>query len=290
MQEAQEVTAQALQRSWKSVSRQRRYGELAFRNEDYESAEKAFKQALRVGKGSCLRGPAEFAGLALTMVKRGVPVEAIKTVETMAREFREDTGAQVHVALVGAQVQQGLGNAALSQESTKRAVQLFQEHPETVTGDVAMDVAQLCFQQGDADAARDLLRYALRNQHEDAATQQRVLHLFNEAGLASEGQSFIDATVEEVAEINNQGVRLAQEGRLEESISFFEKAARGMPGNVVINLNAAQSLVMFMRKQGATRADVQKAELYLGRVRDLDAANSKYQKLKELLNQMSVSH
>ncbi|WP_054773996.1 hypothetical protein [Methylogaea oryzae] len=63
-----------------------------------------------------------------------------------------------------------------------------------------------------------------------------------------------------------------------------------MPGNVVINLNAAQSLVMFMRKQGATRADVQKAELYLGRVRDLDAANSKYQKLKELLNQMSVSH
>lgn len=288
-QAAQEAIAQALQRSSKSVSRQRRLGQLAFRNEDYEVAEKAFKLALRVGKGSCLRSPSEFAGLARTLVKKGAPMEAVKMVETMSREFRDDSGALVQAALVDAVVQHGLGNTALSKEAIERAVRLFQDHPDKVGGDVAMDVAQMCFQLGDADSARDMLRHALRNQHEDAATQQRVLDLFSEADLASEGQSFIDATVHEVAEINNQGVRLAQEGRLEESISFFEKAARGMPGNVVINLNAAQSLVMFMRKQGATRSDVQKAEVYLGRVGASDVTNPKYQKLKQLLSQMVVS-
>lgn len=288
-QAAQDVIAQGLQRSSKSVLRQRRYGELAFRNEAYDVAEKAFKAALRVGKGSCLRSPGEFAGLARTLIKKDSPLEAVKLVETMSREFREDSGAMVQVALVDAVVQQGLGNTALSREAAERAVRLFRDHPDKVGSDVAMDVAQICFQHGDADSARDLLRHALRNQHDDAATQQRVLDLFSEAGLESEGQSFIDATVEEVAEINNQGVRLAQEGKLEESISFFEKAALGMPGNLVINLNAAQSLVMFMRKQGATRSDVQKAETYLGRVKELDVSNPKYQKLKELLSQMAVS-
>lgn len=286
---AQDITMQALERSSKSITRQLRLGEIAYRNEDYTAAEKAYKLALRVGKGSCLRGPAEFAGLARTLVKTNSPLEAAKVAENMSREFRENQGAQVQVAMIDAVVQQSLGNEELSQKATERAVKLYQNRPDAVSGEVAMDLAEVCFKQGVVDSARDLLGHALRNQHEDAATLKRVADLFVDAGLEAEGKTFIDTTVQEVAGINNRGVRLAQEGKLEESISLFEKAAQGMPGNVVINLNAAQSLIMFMRERGVSRINLQKAENYLNRVQTLNATSPKYQKLKELLSQMAAS-
>lgn len=286
---AQNIISEALVRSPKSILRQRRHGDLAYRNEDYNVAECAFKLALRVGKGSCFRSAAEFAGLARTLVKKNVPVEAAKLVDTMAREFRDDPGEQLQVALVDSMVQQRLGNAELSQQAAERAIQLFQGRPDRVSSNLAMELAEVCFQQGRTDSARDLLHHALRNQHEDVATQQRVRDLFKGAGLMGEAQTLIDATVREVSEINNQGVRLAQEGKLEESIRLFEKAAQAMPENTTIALNAAQSLVLFMRERGVKRALVLKAETYLNQVQTMDVANPKYQKLKGLLSQMAAS-
>ncbi|TAN48021.1 MAG: response regulator [Methylococcaceae bacterium] len=286
---AQEVLAKALERSPKSILRQRRHGEMAYRNEDLNVAERAFKLAMRVGKGSCFRGPAEFAGLARTLVKKDAAVEAVKLVDTMTREFRDDPAAQLQTSLVDSVVQQALGNAELSQQAAGRAIELFQRHPDKVGSDTAMDLAEVCFHQGNADAARDLLRHALRNQHEDTVTQKRVREMFNEVGLAEEGQALIEATAQEVLGINNRGVRLAQEGKLEESIRLFEQAATAMPENMTINLNAAQSLVMFMRERGVTQSYLNKAEIYLNRVQAVDVANTKYQKLKELLSHMVAS-
>lgn len=289
IKEAQRVLEQALSRSSKSIVRQRRYGEVAYRNEDYGTAEKAFKQALRVGKGSCLRGPSEFFGLTRTLVKRDAGVEAVKLAESMAREFRDDTDAQLQVAMAEAVAQKSIGNVERSQQAFERASLVFQDRPECVSSEVAMGLAEVCFQLDRADSARELLRHALRNQHEDIAMQQRVRDMFSRAGQPDEGQELINATIKEVKEINNQGVRLAQEGKLEESIRFFEKAALGMPENLQINLNAAQSLVLFMRENGVSKTYAQKAEIYLGRVQSMDVTNPKYQKLRELLGQMTAA-
>lgn len=289
IKEAQMVLEQALSRSSKSIVRQRRYGEVAYRNEDYGAAEKAFKQALRVGKGSCLRSPAEFFGLARALVKREAGVEAVKLAETMAREFKGDADAQLQVAMAEAVAQKGIGNVERSQQALERANRAFQVRPECVSSELAMGLAEVCFQLDSTDSARELLRHALRNQHEDAAMQQRIRDMFSRAGQPDEGQELINSTIKEVKEINNQGVRLAQEGKLEESIRFFEKAALGMPENLQVNLNAAQSLVLFMRENGVSKTYAQKAEIYLGRVQSMDVTNPKYQKLRELLGQLTAA-
>jgi hypothetical protein len=58
----------------------------------------------------------------------------------------------------------------------------------------------------------------------------------------------LKATKKEVVNINNDGARLLKEGKLEESIELFMKAARAMPGNIIVNINAAYSIMMQMQK------------------------------------------
>ncbi|MCZ6803178.1 MAG: hypothetical protein O7D86_04400 [Proteobacteria bacterium] len=54
------------------------------------------------------------------------------------------------------------------------------------------------------------------------------------------------------------------------------KAARGMPDNVVVNLNAAYAIMMQMQKTGKIKKYSSRVETYLERVLKIDPVNKKY--------------
>ena len=83
------------------------------------------------------------------------------------------------------------------------------------------------------------------------------------AGNESEGLALINDTKQKIIEINNNGVNLLREGKIEESIELFTRAADGMPRNPVINLNAAQSMIIQMKKSGPRLQDIQRVLQYI---------------------------
>ena len=106
--------------------------------------------------------------------------------------------------------------------------------------------------------------------------------------MSDAGSDLIDNTTSEIVDINNKGARLLQEGKLEESIELFMKAARGMPDNVVVNLNAAYSIMMQMQKTGKIKKYSSRVESYLERVHKLDPLNRKYHEMMEMLQRISI--
>ena len=99
--------------------------------------------------------------------------------------------------------------------------------------------------------------------------------------MENEGDSLIETTTQEVVNVNNDGVELVKQGKLAESIRLFQRAARAMPENIVINLNAAQSLIMAMQSEGVDQQHMDDARIYLGRVAAVDAENDRYRKLMD---------
>lgn len=277
--EAQRVLTDAVSLSPKAILRQKQLAELAYKNKDLETAESSFKKVVKIGRTSCYKEASDYSGLAKVYLDKGSPLEALKVISNVRDEFKNAPEATLQAAVVEGSIYTKMGQPDQAEKAIEEAAHIFKNLSGNVPTSVAMDLAKTCFAMGKKEQGEDLVKYVVRNHHEDESVLKQAQGLFNELGMGDEGSALINSTRQEVVDINNKGVQLAKEGKLEESIEFFAKAATGMPENLVINLNAAQSLIMHMQKTGKNDRALYQTRQYLDRVRQISPTNEKYQKL-----------
>ncbi|HSH28289.1 MAG TPA: response regulator [Thiohalobacter sp.] len=260
---AQESLQLAVNVSPKSLQRQRALADIADFNQDYATTEKARRQALRVGRGSVLRQPTDFSGLARALGKQGSAKEGLKVLDQLRHECREDPRTGLVAAVAESAVQQALGNASQAAAVLDSALELAAGQPELLTGAAGNELVQTCLEQGRTGPAHEVARSLVMNNHDDEDVLKRLSMIYREAGLAEAGNDLIRSTREEVVELNNEGVALINAGRIEESIDFFSNAVKVMPSNAVFNLNAAHSLILFMKRSGPSREHLTRALGYI---------------------------
>jgi len=282
LKEAQEVLMSAAQISPKSILRQKAIGDISYRNQDYDTSEKSFKIAVTLGKTSYLKSPAEYTGLAKALVEKQSGDEALNVLDSIKTEFRDDDSAALQAAIGQGIVYQKLGREEESKKAVAEATQLFASLPSQVPTDIVMELATACFRIGDKDKGTQLMKELVRNHHEDEKVIGKIQGIFTDLHLSEEGANIISATRQEIVRVNNQGVRMVEEGRLKEAIEYFEKAADGLPDNKIIIANAAQSMLLFMQKNGRDDHYLTLAGQYLTQIRRIDPLYQKLPKLLEL--------
>jgi tetratricopeptide (TPR) repeat protein len=213
-------------------------------------------------------------------VKKEAGKDALKVLNDMKQEYKNAAGKELlTVTLVEGVVQKDLGNSEQSAAALDKAVALFEEEPGNLSSEDAMELAKACFHAGKKDAGSELMKHVVRNNHEDPNMLEQARQLFTEMGMAEEGSDIISGTQKEVVALNNDGVDLAKQGNIKDSIKLFVKAARAMPENLIINLNTAQSIIMLMQKDGVNERYLEQAQVYLDRVRGMNSSNERFQKL-----------
>ncbi|MGC2062194.1 MAG: tetratricopeptide repeat protein [Thermodesulfovibrionales bacterium] len=282
LKEAQEVLMAAAQISPKSILRQKALGDISYRNQDYDTSEKSFKIAVTLGKNSYLRSPAEYTGLAKALVEKQSGDEALNVLHSIKTEFQDDDSAALQAAIGQGIVYQMMGREEESRKAVAEATHLFESLPALVPAEVVMEFATACFRIGDTGRGSQLMKELVRNHHDDEKLISKIQGIFTDMKLSEEGTSIINATRQEIVRINNQGVRLVEEGRLKEAIDYFEKAADGLPDNKIIIGNAAQTLLLYMQKNGRDDHYLMLAGHYLAQIRRIDPAYQKLPKLLEL--------
>jgi CheY-like chemotaxis protein/Tfp pilus assembly protein PilF len=287
---SQETLSRAIAISPKQLLRQKAFGEISYVNEDYDVAEKAFKTVVREGRNSIHRNPSDFGGLAKVYVKKEAGKYALKVLNDMKLEYKHAAGKDLlAVTVVEGVVQQDLGNAQESDAALEKAVALFAEEPGNLSSEDAMELAKACFDAGKKEAGGELMKHVVRNNHEDQKTLDAARKLFIDIGMEDEGNDIITGTQQEVIALNNDGVDLAKQGNIKDSIKLFVKAARAMPENLIINLNTAQSIIMLMQNDGANERYLEQAKVYLDRVRGMDSSNERFQKLIARYHNLAAS-
>ena len=287
-EEAQLNLKKAIEISPKAILRQKNLGRVAYKNNDLETAESSYKHAVKLGKTSCFKDPSDYTGLSKVYLDKGSPDDALKLVGDVKKEFENDNNANFQTAVMEGMIHQKQGNEELANQAIEKANGLFSHLQDSVPTESVMDLAKTCFASGNDDVGEELAKYIVRNHHEDDAVLAQTQALFDEFDKADAGQDLIKSTKQEVIDINNRGVKLTKEGKLEDAIDFFEKAAVGMPENKTVNLNAAQSLIMFMQKEGKKDSLLRKTGKYLERVNKIDPSDEKYQKLKSFYVKMAT--
>lgn len=286
--DAQNTLMLATEISAKSLVRQRALAVLANKNQDYEVMERARRKAIRVGKGSILRQPSDYARHAQALVKKDTAKEALKVVDLMKHEFRDSPQADLEAAAVASEVYTALGNRKLSEEMLDKATALAAKHPEFVSPDVGLELAQACQVHDRKEQANELIRNLVKNNHDNDDVLESISTLFQDETERQEIEALIEKTRKEVIEVNNKGVRLLKDGKITESIELFSKAAKGLPNNPIINLNAAQALITSMKKSQPTRPVLEEALTYLQAANSSDSHKERQSRLLTTCRELSA--
>ncbi|MCE5265469.1 MAG: response regulator [Deltaproteobacteria bacterium] len=261
--EAQSVLTKATEISPRTLDRQRELGTIAQKNADMKTAVKSFKSAVKYGKNSAFKAPSDYTALAKVLVDADSPEEGLSVLGDAQQTFARDLGATVEIGLAASQVYQKLNRQEEARESINRVIKATGKSPVKVPADVELELAKALILSGDAQKGKEIVRKLIQSNHQNEELLAETAKMFEGLNMAEEGQELLSAAVEEVAELNNQGVKLVKEGELAKATSYFDKAAEGLPDNTLINANAAYACMLDMKKNGKSTEGIQKAQKYL---------------------------
>lgn len=268
--EAQDVLNKAVSISPRALLRHKVLGNLAYRNEDFKTAETSFKAAVDQGKHSCFKSPSDYTHLAKTLVHGDVPQESLKVLGHALKEFPDNSDTRLHVSVAESYVYTKMNKNAEAKRALADAQKFAADLPEEIPHELALDLAQAYILTGNPEKGTAIIKNIVGSHHDNEDVLDDVRAAFKETGMAEQGERLIENTRDEIIRLNNDGVKLARDGKLEEAIQYFEKAAGHLPGNKIINANAAHVLMLFLKRKGADPENLARAKTYLDRVRKID--------------------
>ncbi len=283
--QAQEILQKASELSPQVLSRRQHLADLALINGDTEAAERASKAAVKLSKGSIFKRPDDFTNLAKILVEQNHDQKAMQFLKQGRDTFHENSDAMSRLAVSESQVHHAVNREAQAQESLKNAMHMIKKHEGEISAETSLEIAEACFNYGDPNEGMDIMLEVIENNHENQAFISRARDAFEVAGLGEEGEKMMQKSITRVANINNEGAKLANEGKLDQAIELFGNAAKKLPANKVVNLNAAQALILDIQQNGCNEEHLKQCIKYLDKVKKLDAADKRY---RRLLNQFQA--
>ena len=283
---AEQVLLDAVKLSPNSPVRQKNLGDTAFKNGSLDVAQVALEKTIKISEFSTHKNPAVYASLAEVFAEKNSPQEALSVLKRSKADFRSNPSAALQTASAESRVYQKMGQTDKAQAALAAAEQLVEQLADKVTPELLVDVAKSQFKLGQKDKACSLLRRVIQNNHENATLSSQIEAVFASENLEQEGSALLNASRQEVIDINNQGVTLAKQGDFEQGVKLLRTAVQQLPGSEAVIINLAGLLIGQMSKEGYKEALGAQAKALLFRVHEINPANRKYYSYTLALNRL----
>ena len=289
LKKSQQVLLDATELSPISSIRQKTLADIAHKNGDLELAQATYERVIKLDEHSFLKSTDAYTGLAKVLADKNSPEEALRVLNRCRREFKDDHEVRLHTALVQSMVHKKMGHLEEARLATREAEKLMGTLSGKVDANVTMGMAKALLQLGEKKKAYSLFEDVIKNNHENTSIVNQVEAVFEDEGLGTEGGDLIKKYIKEVIEINDKGVLLAREEKLNEGIKLLRKALSRLPSNTLFMTNLCGMLIGWMYENGRDDRLIYEARGLLERVRKMDPANKKYREYINALNQMKHS-
>jgi tetratricopeptide (TPR) repeat protein len=231
-----------------TMSRIRELSSLAVSTGKPEIAETVMRQALQKHKYSPVRQANDYAVLSKALVNQGKADEALSVVADAKKSFNDE-----HSSVLLSATESVAHRAAGNHEQAEAALAKAMEGGDMskLSAQTVVSLADACFAMGKEEEATNLLRHAIQNNQEDESVRSRVHEVLTAAGKdPEEATEMIEESSREVILLNNDGVRKAEAGQLEEAIQSLCEAADRLPNNQQIVSNAALVIALDLSRNG----------------------------------------
>ena len=262
---AEAVLEQAVELSPKAILRHQTLARLAERNGSIDLAEQSFRNAIQLGQNSIHRHCSDDSKLAGICGKRGRSEEALEIIKSMRYEFKGDVEAELRAMMAETVIFQEKGDEKRAKESLLKSLALAGQSDQVLPSEVALDLARMSYLSGDKKTAEKLIHDLVRQNIDGGLVLDDLKAICKELGLESLIEESISEARKEVIKINNEGVRLFDEGKVQEAIRHLERAIEGMPGNKTVLMNMVKIMLHDMKTSGADKRKLNRTKRYIDR-------------------------
>ncbi len=290
LQRAQDVLEKAVTVSPQSLLRQSAMGEIAYRNGDLAKAAKAFGTVVDKGKYSYFRNHKDFISLSRVLLDDGKHDTALCTIADARKHFDSTPELDLASSVMESLIHHAANETVQSELALSRALEIKAQHGLSLADSIAVDLAKVCFLNGKENEARELVKDMISNFYEDEKIQAAVRGMLDGIGRADESQMLIENSINEVIKLNNEGVMRAKNGDLAGSVDLLATAARRMPQNVQVALNAAQALIVESDRNGWNGEKMQLAGQLLANHAEVHGSLEKFQKISGLYKDVQLKY
>ena len=273
--DAKAVLKMALEVSPNAVHRHKAIGALALRAHDLETAETAYSAVVRKSRHGFAQSPDDHLTLSRIYLDRGKYAQALDTLAETKKAFGASSIVQASACVVESLVHTRAENPRDARRALEDALAAA-DGDVALPPEVALDLARACYLNKREHEAVALVERLVANNHDDERLLERVRGLYHELERDEQGEHLIERCVQDAVRINNEGVERARRGDLAGAIELLEEAAKTMPDNAHIVLNAAHALISHMQLHGVDASTRARVEAYIERAHARNPAHPKY--------------
>jgi tetratricopeptide (TPR) repeat protein len=247
---AQEALERALSVSPHVATRQSSLGQVAARRGDLETAERAYRRGIELGRSSPQASAEPYLSLARVFLARDESGEAAKVMGRLASDMKDDGNAQFLARVMEIPIRLKSGGEKVVRQLLAGLAPRLRDDAHLLPPELVFDLADPLMRLGEMETIHAMFSSLLANHHEHPDYADRVRTLYAEAGRADEGVKLVEEATRSAMDIMDKGVRLSREGKLDEAISLLREARQKIPGNPRLLLNHAYLLINYMEQRG----------------------------------------
>ncbi|BBP00358.1 tetratricopeptide repeat protein [Sulfuriferula nivalis] len=285
---AQTILEKAVEISPETLSRQTRVGEIAYRNGDLTKAKRAFGIVVDKGRFSFFRSPSDFISLSRVHLDEGQHDKALSLVTDAKKSFDKTPELEMATSVMESLIHHSAKNEAAAKLALQKALDVQEKTGIAIPDASKLDLAKSCFLNDKVEEGRALVKDMVSNFYDDEKVQSMVRQMLEKVGRADEVGSLVDNSVRDVIKLNNEGVLLAKKGDLAGAIALLVSAAKRMPQNVQVALNATHAMIVDSDRNGWNEENMDLARHFL-REHEAKYGNlEKYKKINALMKDVSL--
>lgn len=282
---AQQQLEKAIALSPKAVLRQIELGKIALKNNDLKVAEQAYDQAIKLGRYSCYKNSESYlAFIELVQQQLKTPEvigvrkhnklaeKTLRLLEEVKTDFHENKATQFDANLLEGHTYQILDKPSQAQISL--------EHAEAYLNELLTPDAERQLKMAQA--------FIDTNQHVKAQT---IINSINSAALSMEQlkqyeilNTLVDKTDIQIHinELNSQGISLYSEQNYTAAIRIFDRAVSHQEASSSVLMNAIQTKVSYMEKNGIDIDYLKDCYQYFERIGYVSEQDSRHKRFSNL--------
>ena len=289
--EAQDVLLKAAGISPNNSLRQRMVGDIAVRNDDLETAERAYGKVLERHRGSSLRVIDDYTNLTRVMIETGHTEGAKKITKELRRDWRGSKRGDLAALVMDSLCANQEGEPAKAKQALEKALALHkdiqdEDGPKGFSQKISVDLAHACLATGEETMAQEILSKVAAENHEDRDMIAQIQGVFIKTGNEEAGQTLLAKVGREIVELNNSGVLAARSGNLEASVEMLIQAAERVP-NLQFLVNACKAIFTLLDRKGWDQELGARGLRYLEMAQAKEMRNTKVISARQLYYQVA---
>lgn len=290
--EAQQSLQKAINISPKLLSRQKFLGELAEKNNDYETMNTAYKQAVKFGQHSAFSHADEYIKLAKSIgIKlkgnyketRKNLIDEVKSIfKEIEFKFKSDLKVQFRGSVARADFSAIIHDQKSVDKYCDKSNQLFDRIEEHLSANESIEIATSLKELGLSQLAECVLEEAVEQYFDNPDFIQNASKLTNNKHLIK--------NAEKANQLNSEAVKAFKKKDYSTAIKFFYDAAEIAPNNVNICLNYSQALLKQYQVGNKISLNLSLCQEILSSITRLSITDPRYKRFSELsrLNQLMI--